>query len=183
MNRPGLGHRTIFRRNPTEEWIYSESDAHLPIISTTDYLRVQAIRGTRSDAVAEYRLRGLIVCAACGHRMEGSSNNGLLYYRCRRAEKHTADGLPRTIYVREALIATHLEQLITAALLGPEQTDGEEPTIPPTPTGQASRLRELGLRISYDAAGRTFSVDSTYGTIAVATETPKQNDYKIEEIL
>lgn len=176
MTNPGLGHRTTFRRNPAEEWIYSESDAHPPIISTADYLRVQSIRGTRSDAVAEYRLRGRIVCAACGHRMEGSSNNGLLYYRCRRADEHTVGGLPRTVYVREVLIAAHLEQLITAALLGPEQTDGEGPTIPPTLTGQASLLRELGLRISYDAAGHTFSVDSTYGTISVATETPKQND-------
>ncbi|MEY9928617.1 site-specific DNA recombinase [Catenulispora sp. GP43] len=183
VTNPGLSHRTTFRPNPTEEWIYSETDAHPPIISTADYLRVQAIRGTRSDAVAEYRLRGLIVCAACGHRMEGSSNNGLLYYRCRRADGHTADGLPRTVYVREALIATHLAQLITAALLGPEQTDSEALTIPPTLTDQASLLRELGLRISYDAAGHTFSIDSTYGTIAVATETPKKNDYKIEEIL
>ena len=72
-----------------------------------------------------------------------------------------ADGLPRTIYVREALIATHLGQLITAALLGPEQTDSEAPTIPPVLTSQASLLRELELRISYDAADHTFSVDSS----------------------
>lgn len=73
--------------------------------------------------------------------------------------------------------------MITAALLGPKQTDNEAPTIPPTLTDQASLLRELGLRISYDAAGYTFSVDSTYGAIAVATETAKQNGYKTEEIL
>lgn len=64
------------------------------------------------------------------------------------------------MYVREALIAADLKQLLTGALLGPEQTVSEALTIPRNLTDQARLLRDLGLRISYDAAAPTMSVDS-----------------------
>lgn len=167
-DRPGVGHRSPANPPP----------------SMDDFQRVQATRAVRSDAVADYPLRGLIICAACGYKMEGCTNNNLRYHRCRHSEEHDTAGVTRTVYVREDLIAAHLEQLITAALLGPEASlDDAALAVPADLSGQAQLLAELGLAITWKSNTRTPAVDSTYGTVEIEARTPKKNDYKIGKIL
>ncbi|WP_374701818.1 zinc ribbon domain-containing protein [Streptomyces sp. CB02959] len=62
-----------------------------------------------------YALRGLIHCALCHRKMQGTFNNGKPHYRCRYTAEYaktTALDHPLTVYVREELILPALDKWI-----------------------------------------------------------------------
>jgi hypothetical protein len=92
----GLGHTTKLRWNSKQDWVWSETVVHPPIVSTEDFDAVQMTltgRGdrhtdkTRKRTPKPYQLRGLLYCGVCDRRMQGQWVNDAAYYRCRFPEE------------------------------------------------------------------------------------------------
>jgi site-specific DNA recombinase len=116
-----LGHQTRMRWNHPDQWIWSEHPTHPAIINPGTFEAAQdvfaqsqrsAVRRNRTRHA--YALSGLVRCAVCGRRMQGSWNNGRPYYRCKfPAEYAVAEQQhARTIYVREDTIVPALDDWI-----------------------------------------------------------------------
>jgi DNA invertase Pin-like site-specific DNA recombinase len=107
----------VGRWNPVEDWIVSEQPAHPALVDEDTFLAAQRIRAIRPDAAGRsrsYRLTGLVVCGACGRRMDAAWVHGRAAYRCRhgyttgtprragpsntyRREDHLLDAVPHLI--------------------------------------------------------------------------------------
>ncbi|MFF0624185.1 recombinase family protein [Streptomyces sp. NPDC004296] len=120
-----LGHRTKLARNAPEQWIWSAQPVHEPLISMATFTRAQAKRQARRTQPhlerkprptdRSYALRGLIHCALCHRKMQGTFNNGKPHYRCRYTAEYaktTALDHPLTVYVREELLLPALDKWI-----------------------------------------------------------------------
>ena len=113
-----LGHMSKMRWNDEDAWIVSETLVHEPLVD--DELAV-AVRERLADrarssgpraahaADHEYSLRGLLSCALCGRRMQGTMRGTRAYYRCPTASvAHTGGGGGSlSLYLREA-VPVHL---------------------------------------------------------------------------
>ncbi|MFI5563334.1 recombinase family protein [Amycolatopsis japonica] len=114
------GNVVRFRRAKPDRVVRSRKPAHPKIVSVEDFTQAQLIRrakaagGLRTARKAEragrpvkhvYLFRGLIRCAACERKMEGSPRKYGMYYRC--PARTLAPGAPAllthppTIYLRE----------------------------------------------------------------------------------
>jgi hypothetical protein len=129
-----LGNTTKMRWNKPDQWVWSEQPVHEAIVSRKVFDRVQElfsrrarrpVKGTR-DARRPYVLRGILQCAWCGRRMQGSYNNGKLHYRCRfPGEYATTTGPsnhPRNVYVRQDAIEPHLDAWLSQ-VFDPQNVD------------------------------------------------------------
>lgn len=93
-----LGHETKMRWNPSKDWVYSNEQAHEPLIDAESFQDVQqrmAAGARRPDVIAKpragkrvYPLSGMLFCGLCGRRMEGSFNNERKNYRCVYASEY-----------------------------------------------------------------------------------------------
>ncbi|MFE5161651.1 recombinase family protein [Streptomyces sp. NPDC056697] len=157
-----LGHRTKMAWNTPEQWIWSAQPVHQPLIPQTTFAHAQAKRHARSTqthlerkprpTTRGYALRGLIRCAICQRKMQGTFNNGKPHYRCRyNAEyaKNAALDHPLTVYVREEVILPELDKWIakafapgqlTATLQAMRQAQSAES---PTTTAAAAARRTI----------------------------------------
>lgn len=85
-----LGHATKLKWNAPGEWIWSQEPVQEPLIGIGAFEQVQALLRARGPATERsprrtprgYALRGIVRCAACGRKMQGSWNNGKAHYRC-----------------------------------------------------------------------------------------------------
>ncbi|WP_084145477.1 recombinase family protein [Amycolatopsis jejuensis] len=114
------GNVVRFRRAAADRVVRSRTPAHPEVISVEDFTQAQLLRrakaagGLRTARKAEragravkhpYLFRGLIRCATCGRKMEGSPRKHGMYYRC--PARTLAPGSPAlathppTIYLRE----------------------------------------------------------------------------------
>jgi len=98
------------RWNDRADWIWSENSTHEAIIDLDQFSAAQAIftgakraKVRRERTKHTYLLSGLVYCAECGRRMQGSWNHDRPYYRCKfPAEYAVAKSVhPKTVYVRE----------------------------------------------------------------------------------
>jgi site-specific DNA recombinase len=122
------------RWNPKHAWIYSEQPAHEPLVSNDDFDRVQALIGARAwrhkphkptPTHRVYLLRKRLRCGICQRRLQGHWVHAQPYYRCSfPPEYQAANELahPRTVYLREADLLSHLDQWL-ARLFDPDQLD------------------------------------------------------------
>jgi hypothetical protein len=123
-----LGHETKMRWNPKETWISSSRTVHKALVDEETFGQVQALiaAGARRSRVERkprqskrgYQLSGLLFCALCGRRMQGSFNNGRNHYRCGYAAEYAdANRIahPRSLYVREDKIIELLDPWIARA--------------------------------------------------------------------
>jgi hypothetical protein len=120
-----LGHEAKQRWNSPEDWVWSASIAHTPLVSTAMFEKVQrnlTVRGVGGDSGnaprrsrRAYLFRGLLRCGVCGRRMEGSFNHGRLYYRCAASRdfvwQHRISH-PPCLYLREASIAGPVDRFL-----------------------------------------------------------------------
>jgi site-specific DNA recombinase len=116
-----LGHQTKQRWNPKDKWIFSAEPTHDAIISLQTFREAQSLLASpaqpktprkASSANRFYLLRGLILCARCNRRMEGSWNNNRAHYRCKLKAADTAlaaDGHPAAVYVREDKVVDRVD--------------------------------------------------------------------------
>ncbi|WP_281273821.1 recombinase family protein [Actinomadura pelletieri] len=111
-----LGHTTKLRWNDRDQWVWSERQAHEPLVSVEDFERAQTVLASRGHGPAvhkphrtrrPYAFRGCLHCGYCERKMQGNWNNDQAYYRCRfPAEYALANKIvhPKTVYLREAEI-------------------------------------------------------------------------------
>jgi len=82
------------------------------------------VRETRPTS-QPFALHGLVVCALCHRKMQGSANHGRAHYRCRYPNEYAiANKLdhPRNVYVREDQILGPLDGWL-AQVFDPGQLD------------------------------------------------------------
>ena len=77
-------HRTTLAWSPREEWIVSDQQVHPALVSREIFQEVHlhlesrwpSSTGRTLQARHHYALKGLMVCAASGRRMQGNWNHG-----------------------------------------------------------------------------------------------------------
>ncbi len=125
------------RANPVEQWVWSEQQTHPELVSLDRFRAAQQMSGDNqgSRAIGEvnshpatlnaYLLRGLLHCGHCGRRMQGSRNNGRVYYKCagprNTAGRRTRPDHPGTLYIREDALLPAVADLIAARVFGPDR--------------------------------------------------------------
>jgi site-specific DNA recombinase len=128
---------------PREEWIWSATPTHQPIVPRELFDMVEERakrnpirpkrratkpyphrRGHRDGRL--YPLRGRMRCALCGRRMEGSFQKGANWYRCRFVWNRggiaaDASGHPRALGIKEEIVLDELLAFMGERLFGPER--------------------------------------------------------------
>jgi len=129
-----LGHVSKMRWNDEDAWIVSEALTHEPLVSDEQFhaVRTLAAAGRRRPVVRKARptsqpfaLHGLVVCALCHRKMQGSANHGRAHYRCRYPSEYAiANELdhPKNVYMREDQILGPLDGWL-AQVFDPGQLD------------------------------------------------------------
>ena len=129
-----LGHVSKMRWNDEDAWIVSEALTHEPLVPDEQFraVRTLAAAGRRRPVVRKARptsqpfaLHGLVVCALCQRKMQGSANHGRAHYRCRYPSEYAvANELdhPKNVYVREDQILRPLDGWL-AQVFDPGQLD------------------------------------------------------------
>ena len=120
-----MGHITKMRWNDTDAWIWSTDAVHPALIDPDTHQRTQALLAARCERSLDrkpratprhYLLRGLLLCGACGRRMQGQLNNGKPHYRCRYPDEYALRLThPRNVYLREDAIVTPLDAWLARA--------------------------------------------------------------------
>ena len=119
------GHVVRFRRASSERIVRSRRPGHPAIVSVAQFTEVQLLRRSRAAGGLDsrrklergakatkwpYTLKGMVRCALCGRRMEGtpsrSKNESRTYYRC--AARSIAPGSavrePKNVYLAERAV-------------------------------------------------------------------------------
>jgi hypothetical protein len=158
--------------------------AHPALVSVADFIAAQDIGAARGPASRGrltaprkrgYLLAGLLVCGACGRRMESAWSNGKPAYRCRHGHTSASrrgPGQPGNAYIREDRILPHLPALhlvLTGAAAGRrrrrtrQDLDVRSKTSPQDVIGY---LRERQITLTYNPAAATL-----HGGTGVAAQT------------
>jgi site-specific DNA recombinase len=170
-----LGHKQVQRWNLPDGWVISSEPAHEALVSEADFIAAQDITAARGPAAApdlaapekrRYLLAGLLVCAACGRRMESAWSNGKPAYRCRHG--HTSatppdPGHPKNAYIREDRILRQLPAL-HLLLTGPDpgvrrrRRTRRGLDVPPAVSVEdvIGYLREHEITVTWDPASGTM---------------------------
>ena len=131
-------HRKKRRRtNPVDQWVWSEQPTHPPLVHLEQFRTAQKTssdqQGSRPGSepnshpatTTSYLLRGLLHCAYCGRRMQGTRTNGHIYYKCagprNTAGARTQADHPGTLYIREDALLPAMTNLIAQRIFGPDR--------------------------------------------------------------
>ncbi|MDH2426478.1 recombinase family protein [Sphaerisporangium sp. TRM90804] len=124
VNDVTQGHVTKLKWNTQDQWVWSDTVVHEPLIDTESFQRATLLLSANGRPATErkprstrrpYIFRGLLRCDVCTRRMEGTWNNGRAHYRCKfPVEYALANKIehPRTVYVREDHIVAELDPWI-----------------------------------------------------------------------
>jgi len=117
-----LGHQTRLRWNSDNDWIWSSTQVHQPLVDMATYQAAQH-QPTHDQQMPwqraprrtprPYVLRGRLQCGICQRRMEGTWNHNRPHYRCRYPGEYALTNSiqhPRTVYLREAAILPGLDR-------------------------------------------------------------------------
>ena len=121
--------------NDPDEWVWSDTEVHEPLVSEGLFERAQAIIETKRRvatlhvAKGDQRVhvfRGWLRCRLCGKTMQPHVAHGTVYYRCRYQDEVGPQGLersghPKNVYVREDQLIEKIEDWFTQRIFGPER--------------------------------------------------------------
>jgi hypothetical protein len=123
-----MGHTSVMRWNPKQEWITSNDAVHPAIIDTDTFDAAQALLRRRGDGPGGehkqhrsrnvYIFKGRLYCALCDRKMQGQFSNGEAYYRCRYAQEYALANKidhSRNVYVRERDLVGPLDAALARA--------------------------------------------------------------------
>jgi DNA invertase Pin-like site-specific DNA recombinase len=144
---PALGHVTRQQWQQRDEWVTSSVQAYAAIVEAQIWHRVQALvaSNTRTKAVtpsrrthagvrrsdpSRYPLAGLVVCDACGKRLQGNTVRGYSLYRCRVSSDYASPlkDHPPCLSVREDRLLAHIDQWLSK-LFTPENIEATATSI------------------------------------------------------
>jgi site-specific DNA recombinase len=117
--------------NPKQDWVISTHLAHPPLVSEDDFVTAQTITAvaTPDDGIARrYLLTGLLICRACGRRLEPHWVHHRPGYRCRHGRTSASPAMPgrsKALYLREDETLQRISLILAerGAAPGPEPTD------------------------------------------------------------
>jgi site-specific DNA recombinase len=154
VNDPAAGNVTRMTPAPANEVIETNGIVS-PIVSESVWIGAQTDRapaspGPRPDrsGPARYALRGLIVCAGCGRKMQGHmvkrrSGTERLGYRCAYRNDYPGDeSHPKTLFVAEDRILPTVDGWL-ASLSSPEHLDATVAAIIEADSQQPTEAPEL----------------------------------------
>jgi hypothetical protein len=167
VNDVALGHETKMRWNDRDDWVWSEQPTHEPLVSTEQFEAAQLVFAgaqrshVRREKVTRgpYVLSGMVRCAICGRRMQGSWNHNQPYYRCKFPAEYAVKERQhaKTVYVKEASILPAIDGWL-AGLFDADQIDDTcaalEATMGPDPSEEARlsaarrRIRECDSKLA-----------------------------------
>ena len=138
---PALGHVTRQQWQQRDEWVTSSVQAYDAIVEEQIWHRVQALvasntrtkavtpsrrthAGVRRSDTSRYPLAGLIICDACGKRLQGNTVRGYSLYRCRVSSDYASPlkDHPPCLSVREDRLLVHIDQWLSK-LFTPENIE------------------------------------------------------------
>ena len=144
---PALGHVTRQQWQQRNEWVTSTVQAYDAIVEERVWHRVQALvaSSTRTKAVtpsrrthagvrrsdsSRYPLAGLVICDACGKRLQGNTVRGYSLYRCRVSSDYASPlkDHPPCLSVREDRLLVHIDQWLSK-LFTPENIEATAASI------------------------------------------------------
>ncbi len=144
---PALGHVTRQQWQQRDEWVTSTVQAYDAIVEEQIWHRVQALvaSNTRTKAVtpsrrthagvrrsdsSRYPLAGLVICDACGKRLQGNTVRGYSLYRCRVSSDYASPlkDHPPCLSVREDRLLAHIDQWLSK-LFTPENIEATAASI------------------------------------------------------
>ena len=144
---PALGHVTRQQWQQRDEWVTSSVQAYDAIVEVQIWHRVQALvasntrtkavtpsrrthAGVRRSDTSRYPLAGLIICDACGKRLQGNTVRGYSLYRCRVSSDYTSPlkDHPPCLSVREDRLLVHIDQWLSK-LFTPENIEATAASI------------------------------------------------------
>ena len=144
---PALGHVTRQQWQQRDEWVTSTVQAYDAIVEEQNWHRVQALvaSNTRTKAVtpsrrthagvrrsdsSRYPLAGLVICDACGKRLQGNTVRGHSLYRCRVSSDYASPlkDHPPCLSVREDRLLAHIDQWLSK-LFTPENIEATAASI------------------------------------------------------
>jgi hypothetical protein len=123
-----MGHTSVMRWNPRQQWIVSTEIVHPPIINMDTFNNAQALlhrrgRGPggehkRHRARHLYVFTGALYCGLRDRKMQAHQANGEAYYRCRYAQEYALANTiqhPRNVYLRERDLVGPLDAALARA--------------------------------------------------------------------
>jgi len=138
---PALGHVTRQQWQQRNEWVTSTVQAYDAIVEEQIWHRVQALvasntrtkaltpsrrthAGVRRSDSSRYPLAGLVICDACGKRLQGNTVRGCSLYRCRVSSDYASPfkDHPPSLSVREDRLLAHIDQWLSK-LFTPENIE------------------------------------------------------------
>lgn len=148
-----LGHESKMRWNNRGEWVWSDQPTHEALVAVEQFDAAQLVfQGAQRAHVRRektvrgpYVLSGMVHCAICNRRMQGSWNHEQPYYRCKFPAEYavTEEQHAKTVYVKEASILPAVDEWL-AGLFAEDQIDSTcaalESTFGPDPAEQALEL-------------------------------------------
>ncbi|MDQ2726037.1 MAG: recombinase family protein, partial [Actinomycetota bacterium] len=116
---PSAGFVSVLVPQPEDDWVLVTGTVPA-LVSAADWAAAQPARaptsagGRRTDTPGRYALRGLVVCTACGHLMQGNAlrraKQTTVHYRCVYRSNYPGDtDHPKTLAVAEARILPLLD--------------------------------------------------------------------------
>jgi site-specific DNA recombinase len=127
-----LGHTPIMRWNHPDQWITSKELAHQPLIERAAFDQAQQMLTRRARSGSAHRahharhpyiFKSLIICGACGRKMQGQHSHGVAYYRCRYPQEYALTNKinhPRNVIMREEILIRPLDTWLVQEF-GPRQ--------------------------------------------------------------
>jgi DNA invertase Pin-like site-specific DNA recombinase len=122
-----MGYVGVMRRNPGDQWIFSEQAVHTPLVDDETFAGAQALLAGRGRGPGEhlvhrarrhYAFKGAITCGLCERRMQGQYSHDEPYYRCRFPEEYALANRvhhPRNVFLREADLVPALDRWLARA--------------------------------------------------------------------
>jgi site-specific DNA recombinase len=123
----GLGHETRLRWNDPSSWVWSNELVHDPLVDSETFEAAQKMFTSRGKGEFPferhrtrhpYALRGVLLCGACGRRMQGQWQANHAWYRCRYTKEYALVNPldhPANVYLAEQDVVPSLDTWLTQA--------------------------------------------------------------------
>ena len=129
---PALGHVTRQEWQPRDDWVTSAAQAYDAIVDRSLWHQVQTLlasnrrsnagagsrrarAGVRRADPSRYPLAGLVVCDACGKKLQGNTVRGHSFYRCQLSLDYPSPTTDhqRSLSVREDRLLAHVDRWLS----------------------------------------------------------------------
>jgi site-specific DNA recombinase len=176
-----MGHTSVMRWNPREQWVVSTDVVHPPIIDMDTFEQAQALLHRRGSGTGGqhkqhrarhlYVFKGALYCGLCERRMYSHQSNGEAYYRCRYAREYALANKirhPSNVYLRErdlvgpldaALARAFAPHRLTETIAALADSQDDAPEVDPEIVRARATLTECNTKLARHRAALEAGAD------------------------